>query len=321
MGDIVLIEIKAWWLLIVPFLLTFSLFVIALIMKKSNESVNLTSKEKTLTSWITKKDILYWLLIFCLGIISLLTYQYRASSEVISHWGFAGTIVSIILAVVAIGFTLFQTLSSDLSSEKIAISAERIEKASVELDTNKIVEAGNIITTVADEISNHYINLENKLENLNSHIFNMKNEQKTHFENITSALFQNNEYNAKTNFEEVDYLVKSEVFVEKVFPHLPKLQQSLSYYIFKNLEDIESVISDRDIDVIRDYTKSHAEKDYEMSYTLSLGVFVTFKTMLINLGTIKDYANLNEEKRASVLNSITEQIEDGPITDYFLKNT
>lgn len=321
MEDIVLIEINAWWLLIVPFLLTFSLFIIALIMKKSNESVDLSSKEKTLTSWITKKDILYWLLIFCLGAISLLTYQYRASSEVISHWGFAGTIVSIILAVVAIGFTLFQTLSSDLSSEKIAISAERIEKASVELDTNKIVEAGNIITTVADEISNHYINLESKLENLNSHIFNMKNEQKTHFENITSALFQNNEYNTKTNFEEVDCLVKSMVFVEVVFPHLPKLQQGLSYHIFNNLEDIESSISDRDLDMIRDYSKNHSEKNYELTYSMSIGVFVTFKTMLINLGTIKDYANLSEDKRANVLKSITEKIEDGPIKDYFIKNT
>lgn len=48
MEDIVFIEANGWRILSVPFLIMFSLFIIALIMKKSNEEVVDSEKKRKL---------------------------------------------------------------------------------------------------------------------------------------------------------------------------------------------------------------------------------------------------------------------------------
>ncbi|KOS60585.1 hypothetical protein FJQ98_12060 [Lysinibacillus agricola] len=153
MGDIVNVEIRAWWLLIIPLLLIFSLFIIAMVMKNpaNEKEKNIEEKEKTLTSWIEKKDILYWLLIMCLGAISIFTYQYSGDKNVISHWGFAGTIVSIILAVLAIIYTYYQSATTVDSTKRLEKSAKKVEKVSTRVEVaTKELENNNLNEIISD---------------------------------------------------------------------------------------------------------------------------------------------------------------------------
>ncbi|MEK5332002.1 hypothetical protein [Lysinibacillus sp. FSL W8-0992] len=229
MEDIVLIEIEAWQLLLVPFFLGCSLFVIAMIMKSSSNDKERANKEekekeKTFTGWIKKKDILYWLLLFCLGAISLFTYQYSGDKNVISHWGFAGTIVSIILAVVAIGFTLFQTLSSNLSSEKIAEAAFRIESVSKNLDYKRISESSEIMNKSATYLKEQIPLIKNEIEELKKgqEIQNSKL-------GLLDDYFDTNQNNSTA------HLLSLESYFSNVFPELGLVPQVLNYAFLNSI--------------------------------------------------------------------------------------
>jgi len=224
MENTVSVEFNAWWLLVVPTMLIITIVILTLIVKIP-PLFKKDLKKKSLTSWIEVKDLLYWLLMICLGSISLFTYQYRENSEVIDHWGFAGTIISIILAVVAIGFTLFQTLSSNLSSEKIAVSADKIEQATLNLDSKTLSESSRIINEAADLLKSKIYIIEEKLDTINL-------AQET-FSELAASNFGNKPI--KNNNEDLDVL-DLDIFIDEVLPELPYYSQLYiySYLLFLN---------------------------------------------------------------------------------------
>jgi len=228
------ISISAWWLIIIPVLLILLIGIIVLIVnhlvntkqKKidGENSENKNCDDKTLTGWIEKKDLLYWLLIICLGTISLFTFRYKDATEVISHWGFAGTIVSIILAVVAIGFTLFQTLSSNLSSEKIAESAEKIERATDNLDTEMLLETSKIMNNAAKFLEERMFVIEEGLHSLN--------EEQKRISEIAATGFSN--VKKEASFPESQEVYSLDKFIDEIYnnlPYKPKLFTHISVYI------------------------------------------------------------------------------------------
>lgn len=239
MGDIVSIKIEAWWLLLVPLLLILTLFIIALIMKYSPDEEK--NEKKTLTSWITNKDILYWSLIVCLGAIGIFTFQYKSSADVISHWGFAGTIVSIILAVIAIGFTLFQTLTHSLSSEKIGKSADRIEKASTGLGSTELLQAVEIIKDTSQNIAGYNLQVEEKLGNLTEELLTIKDSQlesSGKFDALISiqedSVLESSEKSDldKNKIEmDVDIDIDIDDFMENVFPGFGMMTRYFLYIV------------------------------------------------------------------------------------------
>lgn len=319
MEDIIFIELNGWWLLSVPFLLMFSLFVIALIIQKSsNELVKLGRKENPLTNWITKKDILYWLLMVCLGAISLFTYQYRGSDEVIGHWGFAGTIVSIILAVIAIGFTLFQTLSSDLSSAKIAASADIIVSASNEIDSSELRKSSEIIRKAASEIIEYHTTFETKLNGINNDIADLKNDQKENFDKVIAGFYSSIE---STNFgddrKNEEIIMTCETFAVKIYPKLPNYFKVFSYFVFySNFEKFDSVKESRFMNEFSILLNKSIEDESLSRGTVMGGVF-TMNHMLGKTGTLKDFKE--SAKKLEFLDRLRALITDDEIRDYMLK--
>lgn len=219
--------------IILFFVLSFFILILSLyLIPKSGKGKDKRLEDhKNLFSWIEKKDLLYWLLIICLTAISGITYQYSGDKDALSHWSFAGTIVSIILAVVAIGFTLFQTLASNLSSEKIAVSAEKIEKASNGLNAEELNKAGEIITRVSSDILNFNETLQNQIHQLNEELTSMKNEQKEYYSKF-DPLFVNLEKNESLEDDITLIKLSKSDFINKVYKKMPMMQQFYLYSLF-----------------------------------------------------------------------------------------
>lgn len=83
---------------------------------------------------ITKKDLGYWILILVLAIITILTWRLGDNPDVIGYLGFGGTIASILLAVVALIYSFFQTAASGNTTAILEDSAERIEVVTKSLE-------------------------------------------------------------------------------------------------------------------------------------------------------------------------------------------
>ncbi|MGG0284111.1 hypothetical protein ABEY41_03070 [Peribacillus butanolivorans] len=219
------LDLPLIFLLIILCLISF----LSIIMIVKNEKTDKKEDIKNLFFWIEKKDILYWLLIVCLGSISCLTFQYSGDKDALSHWSFAGTIVSIILAVVAIGFTLFQTLASNLSSEKIAISADKIEKASNGLNVDELIKAGEIITNVSNDILSHNEKLQNQVHELNEELRSLKTEQKKYYSMFDNFIGSS----TKSGVADTIFNVTEADFINKIYRKLPLMQQFFVYSLFK----------------------------------------------------------------------------------------
>ncbi|TWT13275.1 hypothetical protein [Planomicrobium sp. CPCC 101079] len=124
-----------------------------------------------MTKWIEKKDLTYWLIIVIL--ISLLSSNFGKNDEaLLNNWNFAATIVSIILAVLAIVYTYAQSSTTVHSTNKLEESAKKIEEVSSAL--NKI------------SLDDLFKNLENKILGLEK---NVDEKMKIHLESYSEKIF------------------------------------------------------------------------------------------------------------------------------------
>lgn len=93
------------------------------------------SKEKLKNSeWI----LIILVIVLLLIIIFIFVTYYGSNKDIVSYVGFAGTIVSIILAILAIVYTYYQNVSQQQSSYRI--SEQIIKLASVTSKLNEIDE-------------------------------------------------------------------------------------------------------------------------------------------------------------------------------------
>ena len=259
-------------------------------------SSNLKKKEKTLTSWIEKKDLLYWLLLILLGSISLFTYQYKDATEVISHWGFAGTIVSIILAVIAIGFTLFQTLSSNLSSEKIAVSADKIEKVTNNLDTETLLESSEIMNNAATFLKDKIFTIEERL-------FSLGADQKTVIE-LASKGFSSD------NNDKVEILSENDIanynldkFIDETYNKLPFKPKLFIYSYFCLIAFNLNIDSKFQNEIVEIMTKKDEKLKLSRDTILfaNVGSEATTYAFVNNMGILLQFENLHMKEKEEIL--------------------
>lgn len=280
------------------------------IIEKEEESKNSKTKEKNakenaFTSWIKKKDLLYWLLIICLGAISLFTFRYKDATEVISHWSFAGTIVSIILAVIAIGFTLFQTLTSELSSEKITKSAEKIEEITNKLDTQSIVESSEIMKDAAEYLKEKMESIEEKLNAINI--------GQKQFQEFAEGFQESSSFPNQSR--QVEHLMTFSNFTEKVLPGLPRFPKLFIYAYFNIIlkdKKINQKISDELTKILTDYDIANninpKGEDYIKGANMaSQGATYSF---INRLGLIDQFFNLENSEKQKVIEECKQTIID-----------
>lgn len=95
---------------------------------------------------IEKKDMGYWIVILVLVLIGVLTVKLGDNPDVIDYLGFGGTIASILLAVVALIYSFFQTAASGNTTALLEDSAMRIE------NVTKSLEKVNEITNITEKL-------------------------------------------------------------------------------------------------------------------------------------------------------------------------
>ncbi|WP_025114152.1 hypothetical protein [Lysinibacillus fusiformis] len=313
MEDLVTVEFNAWWLLIVPSLMIITIIFLLLIVKIP-PYFKKDLKKKSLTSWIEVKDLLYWLLIICLGSISLFTYQYKENSEVIDHWGFAGTIVSIILAVVAIGFTLFQTLSSNLSSEKIADSADKIEKATLNLDPSILQEnstimrdAAEFLKTEIDYIKKNLDTIKSQQESSNSRFDKLFTNQPKPHEDLSG-----NGSNEKISID---------IFINEIFNMIPLYPQIFTYYLFlvtKNRIKVDEHMHSKLRDKLAENDATQIDDNYsDLEYLrgANMGAAGATSTFIRSLGILSSFSKCNEQNQEEYLNQCKNIIDNETYID------
>lgn len=127
--------------------------------------------------WIEKKDLIYWLLFVVM--IWLLTSNYDVT---LSKWSFAGTIISIILAVIAIIYSFDQSSTTLYSTRKLEESSQKIETVTQLLEKTSINKLFSNLEARIESLNQSFD--ENIKTNLIVHQKNMENILKNNITNV-----------------------------------------------------------------------------------------------------------------------------------------
>lgn len=130
----------------------------------------------------TKREWIH--LIITLSIIQAfiwwISFQFSGSSSALGYISFAGTLISIILAVLAIGYTYGESQQQKNSSLTLVNQIEELVKIKDDLKIQadaleSMQNLKNDITTFKEEVLNHFFETKNKIESNNGYIQNLIN--------------------------------------------------------------------------------------------------------------------------------------------------
>ncbi|MCF7620923.1 MULTISPECIES: hypothetical protein [Bacillaceae] len=111
-----------------------------------------------------KRDFFYIVGFLVIAIIFIISGRLSDNTNVVDYVGFAGTIVSILLAVIAIIYSFYQSSTYENSTQKLDITASKIEQITNELSEVAHI-SGNIksLKETVDTINNIVKNIEENL--------------------------------------------------------------------------------------------------------------------------------------------------------------
>ncbi|PFJ00314.1 hypothetical protein [Priestia megaterium] len=138
----------------------------------------------------TKKDMTYWIIILILFIVGSFTFYYGSNKSMVSHIGFGGTIVSILLAVIAIIYSFYQSSTYESTTYKLDTSAQKIEEATTQLsDVSEIKVVLESFKDEVKEINESIIDLKEISNTIGNGVDSMKESfedtRKTIYESVT----------------------------------------------------------------------------------------------------------------------------------------
>ncbi|MBU8690940.1 hypothetical protein KM918_27020 [Priestia megaterium] len=135
----------------------------------------------------TRKDMTYWIIILILFMVGSFTVYYGSNKDMVSHIGFGGTIVSILLAVIAIIYSFYQSSTYESTTYKLDTSAQKIEEATKQLsDVSEIKTVLESFKGEVKEINESIIDL----KGISNNIGNGVNSMKESFENTKTTFFE-----------------------------------------------------------------------------------------------------------------------------------
>lgn len=162
----------------------------------------------------TKREWIH--LIITLSIIQAfiwwISFQFSDNGSALGYVSFAGTLISIILAVLAIGYTYGESQQQKNSSLTLVNQIEELVKIKDDLKIQadaleSIQNLKNDITTFKEEVFNHFFETKNKIESNNGYIQSLINGNESiktiinvendgdHIESTIEMVFSKNEIN------------------------------------------------------------------------------------------------------------------------------
>lgn len=112
--------------------------------------------------WVGKKDLIYWLLMLSMIIIFLTVFYFVGDEQLVSYFGFAGTIVGMILAIIALIYSFSQSITLGSAHSRLEDSAKKIEYFSSK------IEKLDVLDNLSDEIEKSIESLKINVDSINS---------------------------------------------------------------------------------------------------------------------------------------------------------
>lgn len=172
----------------------------------------MSKRSVNLNKYFDSKDYNYWLFILVLLLVGLSTSQFGNNVSVLNYVSFAGTITSILLAVVAIIYSFFQNFSNINLNQKLIESADKIEKSIANIDSasKDISSTSSSIDNATNKMDSSSEKIESLIDTVNNslEVFNKVSEELTdRFESFSNDL----QYTVNTRMEIAQSKI-SEVF-------------------------------------------------------------------------------------------------------------
>lgn len=175
-----------------------------------------------MSSFPNNRDFFYIVGFLSIAIIFIITGRLSDNINVVNYIGFAGTIVSMLLAVIAIIYSFYQSSTYANSTQKLDMTANKIEEITEEL--SEVAEIGGNISylkEMVDKISDIVTNIET---NLNLYEEIDKKPSSMGMDNVTSSSVK------VDNANDFDY---DKEYFEKVVSNLTVLAAILIVWIQK----------------------------------------------------------------------------------------
>lgn len=227
-------------------------------------------KIKTMTNWVERKDLSYW--VFIITLIWLLSSDFGKNNQpLLDNWNFAATIVSIILAVLAIVYTYAQSTMTLQSTQKLDESAVKIE------------EVSNTLKTIS--VDKLFDNLEAKINSLESSLdIKVSKQFESHYKKVFGPL-REKEMKSPLAMEELLTKDQWEIFLNNyVKGDGNVLGLVLVFAYFKKAKDIEAPFNE----FAKWFADTYGEKeDSEFFIGTFNGVLTTLESF--NIITVESY--------------------------------
>lgn len=307
------IEIEYSTLFIISLLINFILVAILIFIK-----VPLNSDDaKKSFYFISKKDLIYWILIISMFSIINFTYSYKEENDIISHWGFAGTVVSIILAVIAILFTLYQTFSGDLASQRINDAVKTLEDLTQTFDTASLQDSATNMRNASNLLENHINDISNQFKNFDDRFKDLEN----NFEK--NSINDNAIFSPGIAFSEelLEDFLSNNFENMALYPRFFIYSHLKAKYLYKDILNIKKnrVIIHKtlvNIVVLNDLNGESFESELEKrGYKQRAAAKASASngavhSLLINLGIINLFSTLTEQRQEELLGLALEKIKN-----------
>ncbi|RPK08297.1 hypothetical protein [Priestia endophytica] len=166
----------------------------------------------------TRKDMTYWIIILILFMVGSFTVYYGSNKDMVSHIGFGGTIVSILLAVIAIIYSFYQSSTYESTTHKLDSSAQKIEEATKQL--SNVSEMRNLLENFKDEVREISFNIK-ELEEINNSIGSGVDSIRESFEDTRQDIFR--AINSNPRSVDMNDIELSDEFFEKSLKDIGQL--------------------------------------------------------------------------------------------------
>lgn len=179
---------------------------------KSNNKGQEKNEKKSI---VTKKDMCYWILfLITLGILWGSSHIYD-KVDFTQYVSFSGTVTSIVLGVVAIIYSFFQSFDNSNSKESLQVVSNNLRKSSDEIKSHtdkvlildtKLEELTKSIDRVVDDVKNISENMRESIDSLGSRLEKVENkvdEANSNIQKLDNKKFSSDDWKIKDDNGEV----------------------------------------------------------------------------------------------------------------------
>jgi hypothetical protein len=186
---------------------------------------------------IIKKRDLYWCIAFLISIIvAIFTVKLGDNKNVVDYFGFAGTIVGIILAVAALIYAFYQNYAYQSSTSKLEEAAQKIEMVTEQLEkVNNLENIAQTVDVIDINIKHVYEYLQETMDQISYEMNDRFNAVGNSYEylNITIQEMASSKYQPINDNPNSENTIEESNLIENTILNTPSYYTLFIYYLLK----------------------------------------------------------------------------------------